>query len=989
MTERSARGRATRRRRIGFLTHGTWDPVGLPLWQGALEGAREGGADLFCFVGSDLGAERFPFESQANAVYNLASGRSVDGLVVSASALGGFIGPEGMRKFYKRFDPLPIVTISLEERGRPAVLVDNYRGMYDLVSHCITVHGRRRLVFLPGPWESDEVKERHRAYADALTAHGLEAVSDLIASAGDWTWASGRRSIYEYLDARGADFDAVIAASDRMAIGAMEMLARRGIAVPERVLVTGFNNSLDTLFSEPPLTTVHQPLFEMSRRATRLLIDRLKGGRTPQRVLLPAVPMYRQSCGCGAPVENPARPRAASGSRSSYRRRLGRDIPTLLRRMKRALPTRSGIMKPDWAERLLDSFITELENGPGKAGLFTATWEELIGRLDLGGRMSDMLQDVVSAVEPGLLAAARGQEVERAAALLFRARTAVGEAIKLVEVRRTWVKSQRLHLSLEIINSLHAAADLESVTEILDKHLPRVDIPGCVLAFYENSGTPFETAKPALVRREGAPRLAGAALQSYPSLDLVPKAFLKGGDRESFVVMPLFFQERHFGFIVFLVGTSNGEIYENIRFALCSTLQRLHVQRLSEAARAARERAYDEVESQVKERTRQLEIEVAERRRAEDALLQEQYLTRALTENTPDFIYFKDNESRYIRLNEALAHHLGLVSPLLGVGKTDEDFFSAPFAAKTRHDERRVMATGVPAVGIEEMELWPDGHESWTSTTKLPLRDTAGRIVGTIGISRDITGRKRAEAEVRRLNEELEDRVKARTAELEEANRELEGFSYSVSHDLRAPLRAMDGFARILMQEYGKELPSGAARHLGTIVESARQMGKLIDGLLAFSRLNRQALTSQPVSTAVLVRESIESLRGDYAGRSVAFDVGELPDCEGDPILLRQVWVNLISNALKFTRRRETARIEIGSRKITGRRVFFVKDNGVGFDMRYADKLFGVFQRLHRAEEYEGTGVGLATIQRIIHRHGGRIWAEARPDQGATFYFII
>ena len=281
---------------------------------------------MLCFVGSDIGAQRHPYESQSNIVYDLASERSVEGLVVSAGALGGFVGPEGMRAFYARYGRLPIVTISLAEQGRPAVLIDNYRGMYDLVSHCITVHGRRRLVFMPGPWGSDEVKERHRAYVEALADHGLAADPALVASSGEWSWLSARRSMSEYLDAHGADFDALIAASDRMAIGAMEELVRRGLSVPDRVLVTGLNDSLDTRFSDPPLTTVHQPLFEMARRATGLLLARLEGAPTPQRTYLAAVPVYRRSCGCGSPVEASRRPRAAGRSRSSYRRRLGQDL---------------------------------------------------------------------------------------------------------------------------------------------------------------------------------------------------------------------------------------------------------------------------------------------------------------------------------------------------------------------------------------------------------------------------------------------------------------------------------------------------------------------------------------------------------------------------------------------------------------------------------------------------------------------------------------
>lgn len=238
-------------------------------------------------------------------------------------------------------------------------------------------------------------------------------------------------------------------------------------------------------------------------------------------------------------------------------------------------------------------------------------------------------------------------------------------------------------------------------------------------------------------------------------------------------------------------------------------------------------------------------------------------------------------------------------------------------------------------------------------------------------------------------NARLYQEAQIRTEELEAANEELEGFSYAVSHDLRAPLRAISGFSRILLEEHSADLPLEAGRYLRLVNDNTHQMGELIDNLLAFSRLSRQPLSKQMVQPAELVRRALEDLRAESDGRRVEVSVGNLPSVEADPALLRQVFINLLGNALKFTRKREQALIQVGCMENDGKKAFFVKDNGVGFDMQYADKLFGVFQRLHRAEDFEGTGVGLATVQRIIHRHGGRIWAEAEVDHGAVFYFTI
>jgi PAS domain S-box-containing protein len=380
--------------------------------------------------------------------------------------------------------------------------------------------------------------------------------------------------------------------------------------------------------------------------------------------------------------------------------------------------------------------------------------------------------------------------------------------------------------------------------------------------------------------------------------------------------------------------------------------------------------------------------DITDRKRMETDLLHERELLRTLMDNIPDKIYFKDTQSRFVRVNLAKAHLAGGHQPAELLGKTDFDIFTEEHARQAYDDEQEVIRTGQPIIGKEEKETWPDGHETWASTTKLPWRDPAGRIIGTFGISREITGRKVVEEQVGKLHAELERHAQ----KLEAANNELEAFSYSVSHDLRAPLRAIEGFSRLLMTAQTDQLSEDAQRYLRYIRENADQMGHLIEDLLTFSRLGRQGLRVERVEPAELVRHCLEQLAPDREGRRVTVKVDPLPACEADPAMLKQVYMNLLSNALKFTRTRAEAVIEVGCREdseLTGQRVYFVRDNGVGFDMRYVDKLFGVFQRLHRPEEYEGTGVGLALVQRIIHRHGGRVWATGEVGQGATFSFTL
>jgi len=237
-------------------------------------------------------------------------------------------------------------------------------------------------------------------------------------------------------------------------------------------------------------------------------------------------------------------------------------------------------------------------------------------------------------------------------------------------------------------------------------------------------------------------------------------------------------------------------------------------------------------------------------------------------------------------------------------------------------------------------------------------------------------------------NAQLNRRIRERATELEETNKELESFSYSVSHDLRAPLRHINAFSHLLLEQFSTQLPEEAQRLLSIVVTSGRRMEQLIEDLLRFSRLGRQSLSKQPVNVLLLVRDVLAELPKE-PGRQVEVRIGDLLECAADGSLLRQVFVNLLSNSFKFSRQKEQAIIEVGCQQKDGEQVYFVRDNGAGFEMQQADRLFGVFQRLHSAAEYEGTGVGLSIVQRIVQRHGGRVWAESELDKGATFYFTL
>ncbi len=398
---------------------------------------------------------------------------------------------------------------------------------------------------------------------------------------------------------------------------------------------------------------------------------------------------------------------------------------------------------------------------------------------------------------------------------------------------------------------------------------------------------------------------------------------------------------------------------------------------------------------------------ITERKNADIALRASEALYHSLVENIPASIFRKNREGCYEFVNSRFCQLKDLKEDEI-IGKTPIELSEYEAAKEaggkfqsesglrqqtivhgSEHHEL-IMKTG-QHIELEEVYPQPDGTIKYYHVIKAPIISHAGEIIGSQGIQFDVTDRKMAQREIEKLNSELEDRIKQRTIQLETSNKELEAFSYSVSHDLRAPLRALDGFAKILLEDYSHKLDAEGQRLCNIIISNAKKMGQLIDDLLAFSRIGRQGISQSSIDMNAIVNEVFQELITDKIKDQIEFTVQPLPESYGDLSMMRQVWRNLIGNAIKFSSTRSKSIIEVGALSYDDEKniVYYVRDNGVGFNMQYADKLFGVFQRLHRVNEFEGTGVGLAIVQRIIHRHGGQIWAESEENKGATFYFNI
>jgi PAS domain S-box-containing protein len=1014
-------GRHKARPTIGFLTHGISDEYGSPLWTGVLDAALEADANLICFAGSDLNSPR-GFDAQANVLYDLVSAENVDGLVISGGPMSNFAGLEGFKAFCERHRPLPIVNIAVALEGIPTTSIDNYQGVREVMEHLISAHGYRRIALIPGPQGNPEAEARYRAYADSLAEHGLPLDPSLVSTPGNFDEVSGAAAVCLLLDERQAGFDAVMATSDGMAIGAMGELQARGIDVPHDVAVVGFNGSAAAQFVTPPLTTVHQPIYEEARLAVDLVLAQLRGEQLPEQTSLPTRLVIRESCGCLDPLVVRAAAASAAETNEPFDVAFVTRRESILSAMAHEARDPSDNM-PERVEQLVDAFSAEV-SGRSPGG-FLATLGTILRQAVIEGSDVTVWQEALSALRFHARACLSDSEtLLRVENLWQQARLMIGTTAQRAQAHQRLQVEQQTQVVRDVGQRLITTLDRKELMDVLAEEMPRLGIPSCYLSLYEDPTQPATWSRLMLACNEQEWVELEPDEQRFPSRQLLPEGMWPQERRFSFVAEPLYFRQDQIGLALFEVGSRAGRVYEALQSEISSALRgtlvleerkrtqealqqsetqlktildnvqagivildpeahvivdvnpvaarligaprdeivgevchkyicpadqgrcpitdlgqsvdnserelltvdgrkrpimktvsrvmlagRIHLlesfvditqlkraqqvmerhalqlQTASDVSRAvssildpdrlmqqvvdlARERfdlyyaglfLMDEsgewtgepgkwavlragtgkAGRQMLARGHKLRIggtsmigqcvaikqarialdvgreavrfdnpylpetrselavplvsrgqaigaltiqstqeaafsdediavfqtmadqlanaiqnarlydhaqkEIAERKQMEEALAFERDLLRALMQNLPDHIYFKDTYSRFIRINTAQAHRFGLSDPTQAVGKTDFDFFTEEHARPAYENEQNIMKTGQPMLNLEEKETWPDRPDTWVSTTKMPLRDETGSIVGTFGISRDITDRKRME----------------------------------------------------------------------------------------------------------------------------------------------------------------------------------------------------------------------------------------------------
>jgi DNA-binding LacI/PurR family transcriptional regulator/putative methionine-R-sulfoxide reductase with GAF domain len=537
---------------------------GAILWNGVADVAHERDANLFCFAGRPLRSP-YGFDVQHNVIYDLASTENIDGLAILSGAMSAFISPEEVRRFCERYRPLPVVSTALALEGIPSVLVDNEKGMRDATIHLVEVHGYRRIAFIRGPEGHQEAEARYCAYTDVLAEHGLPLDPDLVAP-GDFDPYTGTDAIRLLLDERKVDFEAVVAANDNMALGALQALQARGIPVPGDVAVVGFDDIEGSACTTSPLTTVRQPLYEQGRLTAETLLALLAGEEVPRQVTLPTELIVRRSCGClsQAMLQASVEEEAATDEGETIAATLAARRKRILSDVAQALGTTAVGFDPAWAEQLLDALAAELE--AESPAVFLPTLDKVLYQVAAAGGDVASWQGVLSVLRRHTLSYLGDDEVSLETENLWQqARVLTGEMAQRVQAHQRlkderWTKTLR-----EIGQALTTTAGMTELAEVVVRELPQVGIHSCYLSLYENPQAPAEWSWLMLAYDEGRRIELKTGGQRFLSRQLVPSGLLPRDRRYSMVVEPLYFREEQLGFVLFEMDPRRGALYEALR----------------------------------------------------------------------------------------------------------------------------------------------------------------------------------------------------------------------------------------------------------------------------------------------------------------------------------------------------------------------------------------------------------------------------------------
>jgi PAS domain S-box-containing protein len=645
---------------IGLLLTRIEDSYQTLVWSGVADVARERDANLIIFVGGAL-ASPAEFEACRNTIYDLVGPENLDGLIFMSGSLGQFTSTEAVRDFCGGYCPLPVVSVALELEGIPSILVDNYQGIHDAVTHLIEVHGYRRIACVRGPEGHLEAEERYRAYADALAEHDIPLDPELVAP-GDFTEASGAMAIQLLLDEREADFDAMVAMNDRMAIGILKVLQARGIRVSDDMVVVGFDDIAEARFTMPPLTTIRQPLYEQGRRAAETMLALLGDEEAPGNVILPTQLMVRQSCGCLSQAVRQAWVGEAVPTGEALKEAFTRQREHILAEMTQAVRETSRVsLDTCRVEKLQDAFVAGLEDGPTDA--FLAELDAILIQVMLEGGDVAQWHDFLSVLRRHALPfLTQDRLLSRAENLWQQARILIGEAMHRAQAYRNLQAEQRALVLDQISGALTTTFDIAQLMDVTAQQLPRLDIASCYLSLYENPGAPAEWVYLILAYEEEKRTELGANGRRFPSRQLAPKDVFPPRRRYTMVVESLYSGEDQLGFVMFEMGPREGMVYETLRGQISSAIK---------GALILQER--EQAEEALAQVNKDLQAEITERGRAEETLQQQEAVLGTMALAAERFLRPSDWEQDMQAVLAQLGKAANVSRAIIWMTSTDDD----------------------------------------------------------------------------------------------------------------------------------------------------------------------------------------------------------------------------------------------------------------------------------------------------------------------------